>query len=709
MTWANDEYDDDGRFARLRAYAGWPCPIYVRISQAEASAIKRASKAETEAERQAALHDKVERHRRECADLAAAVGLAVEGEYVEDNISASTARGMLGGKLKPLPRRDALLADLASREHDVVVLTTEVSRLYRSTREGDELIDQGTRMNTLTRAAHLVVAEVSGKPYDLSTGQGRDEFGAKVLAAQAEATSIQDRRLRKERERARAGLYFGRRPFGYDLVRDPATETFGGLLAIREAEAALIRAAAERIITEAADDPERSPSCGAIAREWTGAGVTTTRGGRWTGGTVALLLQRPVLAGWRFHRPGTADGRPPKDRPPRRYRGQWPAILDQATFDQVGVILSDPRRRLNLGDNRLVTALSGLAWCGAPGCGARLRGAPMRPGRKDRRLRCPAKPDGCGSVMRAVTGVEDWVRATVLWWIGDGGQYAASRASLAASGGAAEAAALAADLSRQIAAVEAEAATWVAEMAVPGTTDAQRARFRDVCSRLDATRAALEAERATAQRKAAAASPPPREPTAGEVSRAWDGWTAAERRDWFRRHVAKVIIRPRRPGVPPQWFDPETVEVIPGPWWTGTATRATRRTTRRTARRRPRRGRVTSRRKAATGRMRATGCAACTTGAAGRPPAPVTRMCGTDPLPRTGAAPPLVPRPGRAICPAAAAPTRRTACATATASGRRPPPAPATRTCGTAARSRRAVPAAVVRHSRDVPARARLA
>ena len=229
--------------------------------------------------------------------------------------------------------------------------------------------------------------------------------------------------------------------------------------------------------------------------------------------------------------PARHGGRPPAKRPPAApVPGPVAAILDQATFDQVGVILSDPRRRLNLGDNRLVTALSGLAWCGAPGCGARLRGAPMRPGRKDRRLRCPAKPDGCGSVMRAVTGVEDWVRATVLWWIGDGGQYAASRASLAASGGAAEAAALAADLSRQIAAVEAEAATWVAEMAVPGTTDAQRARFRDVCSRLDATRAALEAERGMAQRKAAAASPPPREPTAGEVSRAWDGWTAAERR-----------------------------------------------------------------------------------------------------------------------------------------------------------------------------------
>ena len=30
-----------------------------------------------------------------------------------------------------------------------------------------------------------------------------------------------------------------------------------------------------------------------------------------------------------------------------------------------------------------------------------------------------------------------------------------------------------------------------------------------------------------------------------------------------------MIIRPRWPGVPPQWFDPETVEVIPGPWWTG--------------------------------------------------------------------------------------------------------------------------------------------
>ena len=93
--------------------------------------------------------------------------MAVEGEYVEDNISAEHRPGMLGGKLKPLPQREAMLADLAGREHNIVVLTTEVSRLYRSVDEGREMIRQGERMNKkLTRLARLVVLDVGGQTYD---------------------------------------------------------------------------------------------------------------------------------------------------------------------------------------------------------------------------------------------------------------------------------------------------------------------------------------------------------------------------------------------------------------------------------------------------------------------------------------------------------------------------------------------------------------
>ena len=78
---------------------------------------------------------------------------------------------------------------------------------------------------------------------------------------------------------------------------------------------------------------------------------------------------------------------------------------------------------------------------------------------------------------------------------------------------------------------------------------------------------------AAAERQARAAAPP----ADGDGGIDWDAASPEAQRDWLRRYVAKVIIRPNRPGVPRHWFDPlATVEVIPGPWWTGTRQPAAR-------------------------------------------------------------------------------------------------------------------------------------
>ena len=294
------------------------------------------------------------------------------------------------------------------------------------------------------------------------------------MAAQAEATSISTRRGNKELDRAKAGLYFGRRPFGYTQDTDPVTGTYNGRLTIKDGrgeggaddrpganpgvdEAGLIRKAAARIIDEAAADPDRSPSLGAIAREWNAAGVKTSWGNEWTRGTVALLLQRPLLIGIREHRPADADGRPPKDFEPGRYQGTWEPILDRATFRRVRAILTSERRLTNKSrDNQLKTALSSLAWCGA--CGARLVSAPMRTGRKDRRLRCTVHE--CGQVARAVTPVEAWVRRVVLFWLGDGGPYRACRAGMRATVNLDQLAGQAAEIGARIAAKDREIAKY---------------------------------------------------------------------------------------------------------------------------------------------------------------------------------------------------------------------------------------------------------
>ncbi len=219
--------------------------------------------------------------------------------------------------------------------------------------------------------------------------------------------------------------------------------------------------------------------------------------------------------------------------------------------------MRDERRRLNLGDTRLKTALAGLAWCGA--CGGRLVSAPMRPGRKDRRLKCAATD--CGKVARAVTPVDTWVRASVLFWLGDGGAYAAYVATLAAAGGQEEAAARAAELTTRIDALQGQIE---ATEAAAATVGADPARALGIIGGLTAQQDSLRVDRRVAEEAArAAAAPRPGDDDGID----WDAAGPAERRDWLRRYVARVVISPRRPG-PPQRFDPAVIEVIPGPWWT---------------------------------------------------------------------------------------------------------------------------------------------
>ncbi len=334
---AYDAYDDDDDQLR-RTWGGKPCVIYVRISHTDIIEARKDAGGD-DAEEQALLLAKREAHLARCEAFARRAGLEVKATFREDNMSASALRPRRGGRdgqpgeLIPLPQRTALLGYLRALDASIIVLTTELARLYRDSAESQEMIDQGIRFNRMpARPAHLTILDVTENKYDLATDAGRTRFRDDVNRAEAEAKTIGRRRRAKERDRAEDGLYFGRRPFGYTRDTKPSGKV-NGRLTVKDGtrddlagttpganpgvdEAGLIRQAAARIIAEAAADRERSPSCGAIAAQWNAAGVTTARGGAWTGGTVALLLQRPLLAGWRLHLPGSTDGRRPRAPPP---------------------------------------------------------------------------------------------------------------------------------------------------------------------------------------------------------------------------------------------------------------------------------------------------------------------------------------------------------------------------------------------------------
>src|SRR5260370_37076065 len=132
-----EKTSEHGRRAmtRTNGYAG--CMIYSRMSAAD---IRRArSQARGNAERLAELlRQKVTDHVNDCRAYAADEGWPVLAVYTDNMISGNARHRNKGQKLV---QRDAMLADLRQRPGQrIIVLSTEVSRLYRDVDESRELV-----------------------------------------------------------------------------------------------------------------------------------------------------------------------------------------------------------------------------------------------------------------------------------------------------------------------------------------------------------------------------------------------------------------------------------------------------------------------------------------------------------------------------------------------------------------------------------------
>ncbi len=301
---------------------------------------------------------------------------------------------------------------------------------------------------------------------------------------------------------------------------------------------------------------------GRIAAEWNAADppLTTSRGNRWTGHRVGVMLCNPLYAGVRVHRKGSVFGRPNRAWPGDRYDARWPAILDKATHAAVVAAVTGPGRPGGDGTHLLRYPLSGLAYCGK--CGARLRAAPAYGGA--RQLICPSRPAGCGGIGRVMGPVEEYVVRVVLWWLGEGGVYdaylAAQRAASVDGAWQARIAEIDAGRARHAAAL----AEWEDQLFTGDFGEGiDRASAARLAARHRAADAKLAAERDNLARRLAAA----RQAPAGGAGTDWDDLTVTERRDWLARYVARVVIHPTRKGMAA--FDLAAIEVIPGPWADG--------------------------------------------------------------------------------------------------------------------------------------------
>lgn len=258
----------------------------------------------------------VQRHREDCHAFIQQRRWKIVDEYVDNDTGASSG--------KPRPEYERLLTDVQAGHLDVIV-AWHLDRLIRRPADLERLIELCERHNVTIHCVR--VSEI-----DPSTPSGR--LIARQLGAYSrfEIEQKSDRQKREARQRADRGLPpGGRRAFGYN----------GAELVDGEAEA--VKDAYRRFIA--------GKTLTSIAEALNEAGWKTTVGGKWNATGVRSMLLNPRYCGQRWYLGEL------------RAVGVWPAIVDEATWEAVRTILTEPGRRKS-GGNKLRWLGAGLYLCG---------------------------------------------------------------------------------------------------------------------------------------------------------------------------------------------------------------------------------------------------------------------------------------------------------------------------------------------------------
>lgn len=304
----------------------------------------------------------VRRQEAECRTIAALRQIDVIGVLVDNDVSAYSGA--------PRPAYAQLLELVQGGAVDVV-LAWHPDRLHRSLRELEEFIAAIDQHD-------VDVVTVTAGDIDLSTPIGRMIARQLGTFARYESEHRSERVKAALRQTAEEGRWSGRRPFGYDLVRDADGAPVGdGLLVVVPYEAALIREAAERILS--------GETVYGVCKDFQERGVTSPLGRQWRTPSLRAVLVSSTTAGLREHR-GEVVG-----------KGLWQPILTRDQHEGLRQRLTDNRRTKGTMRARSQYLLTGaLLECGR--CGHRLE-TQWHAGRNARRTYACVKSvdkDGCG-------------------------------------------------------------------------------------------------------------------------------------------------------------------------------------------------------------------------------------------------------------------------------------------------------------------------
>jgi len=399
---------------------------------------------------------------------------------------------------KPRPAYKRMLADIASGSIDAVVCW-HLDRLHRSPKELEHFFE------VCDRAGLRHMATVTGD-VDLSTDDGR--FHARIMGAVARKSSDDSsRRLKRKMESlAQSGQFKGgKRPFGFE----PDGTT------LRSEEADLVREAARRILA--------GESMRGICGEWNRAGVADRR---WEPQALKRILLAPRVAGLREYK-GEVVG-----------NAVWSEIIDQATWERLRGLLSDPGRTQHRARSYLLT---GTAFCSL--CGGRMVARPRID--KTRAYVCGPDTGGCNKVSIKAEPLEELVAEAILVALDS---PALAEALRAASGEDDAQQDLLASLQSDQTALDQLAKDHYADRLI-GRSEYLAARDA-LERRVGATRKALERNSGAGVLASISTG----------IRDAWESRGFDWRRTLIGAVLERVVVRPAKRGYPK--FDPDRVELM---------------------------------------------------------------------------------------------------------------------------------------------------
>jgi DNA invertase Pin-like site-specific DNA recombinase len=313
----------------------------------------------------------VSRQLEDCKGLVASLGWDVLEVYVDNDISASSG--------KPRPQYRAMIEAIKAGEVEAII-AWHPDRLYRKLRDLEELIE-------VAESNRITIRTVRAGEFDLGTPTGK--MLARILASVSagEGDIKADRWRRSIRQRRERGDLWRMGPRLYGYAPD-------GSLVLDEVEH----------VKALVDDILDGVGVLTAAKRMNERGARSTLGNDWTRASLVKYLRNGRIAG-RSILNGEVVA-----------RGEWPAILDEETFEQVQQALG--ARRGTVPARPRVSLLVGVVTCGK--CGKRLVTSSRAPaaGTTDRirTYRCSTMPTalekpGCGGIVVTAEPVEELVES----------------------------------------------------------------------------------------------------------------------------------------------------------------------------------------------------------------------------------------------------------------------------------------------------------